>query len=169
MRASVPGHFRVWKDVYDSLEDEAKTRGVSLNSLVSQVLSIHARDDRLLEQVGYVKMPKGAYRLVLSMMSDEKLIEFGAAVHGAGPDALILARSGAITLDSILADMHIRSRGGWFSVSEVGRNGKRTITLMHDLGPRFSIVLGAGVTASCALIGVRPKITTTDSSVTAEF
>jgi hypothetical protein len=168
-KRSVVGHFRVSKDVYDSLEDEARARGSSLGALVSQLLSNHTRDERLLEEVGVVKMTKKAYRFALDLIPEDKLSEFGRLASGAAMETIILARSGAVTLAGLLDVLRMFSRSGWYSIHESRKNGKETISLIHDLGPRGSVVLGASIISSFELIGVHPKMMTTDSSVMVEY
>jgi hypothetical protein len=162
-------HSRVWTDVFDTLEEVAKTRRVSLNALVNQVLSSFTRDDLLLEAEGYVKMPKDEYRALLKLIPDDKLEEFGRESVKCVPMTEIQARSGAITLDSILEEMRFISRCGWSSLRETKRNGKTQISVIHDFGPRYSVIVRVGVMNSFALVGVRPKIATTNSLVTIEY
>ncbi len=92
MRKSSSVHFRVWKDVYDSLEDEARTHRVSLNTLVNQVLSTHTRDDVLWEEMGCVKMTKTAFQEFLSRIPDDELDELGSVLAKNTPSAMMLAR-----------------------------------------------------------------------------
>jgi hypothetical protein len=168
-RTSVVGHFRVWKDVYDSLEDEARTRRVSLNTLVNQVLSTHTRDDLLWEEMGYVKLTKNAFRAFLSRIPDDELEELGLALSKDTPSAMMLARKGEVNLDAVLDYLRFRSRAGWFSLNESKRSGRDTISFMHDFGPRESVLLRSYFTSLFGLVGVRPKITTTSTSVMIEF
>jgi len=168
-KASVVGHFRVWKDVYASLENESRARRVSLNTLVNQVLSTHAGDDLLFEEEGFVKMTKNTLRVVLSLIPDDRLSEFGSLAAKNGPDARMLARSDCINKDTVLDELRLFSRSGWYSLNETKKNGNEVISLIHDLGPRESIVLGAYAMGLFALAGVRPKITTTSTSVMIEY
>ena len=168
-RRSVVGHFRVSQDVYDSLENEAMTQGTSLNALLGQVLSAHTRDDWVFKEVGCVKVTKNMFRVLLSLIPDERLNELGRLTAESGPDAMMLARKGAVNLDTVLDDLRFCSRSGWFSLSEAKENGKLSISLVHDFGPRESIFLGAYATNLFALIDVHPKITITGSSVMIEY
>jgi len=168
-RTSVVGHFRVWKDVYDSLEVEVRTRKVSLNTLVNQVLSTHTRDDMLYEEEGFVKMTKDTLRVALSLIPDDKLYDFGMLAAKIGPDARMLARSNSITLDTVLEELRLFSRSGWYSLNESQKTGKKVMSLIHDFGPRASIALGAYATGLFALVDVRPKITTTSTSIMVEY
>ena len=167
-RKSLSGHFRIWEDVFSSLEDEARRKNVSLNTLVNQVLSAHTRDEVLFEELGFLKMSKDVYRTYLSLIPDDKLVELGK-MNVKGEDTIMLARKGAVTLDAVLDYLRLLSRFGWFSLNETKRNGKEIISLIHDFGPRESVVLGAFVTSLFALAGVRPKVTTTNSSVMVEY
>jgi hypothetical protein len=123
----------------------------------------------LFEEEGFVKMTKNTLRVVLSLIPDDKLSEFGRLAAKNGPDARMLARSHCITLDTVLDELRLWSRSGLFSLNEEKKNGNETISLIHDLGPRESVALGAYATGLFALVGVRPKITTTSSSVMVEY
>ena len=173
MRRSVSVHFRISTNMYDSLEEEAKNKNVSLNTLLNQVISRHTLDDLLFEEEGFVKMTKNTLRAALSLIPDDKLSEFGRLAAKNGADARMLARSDCITVDTVLDELRLFSRSGWYSLNEAKRNGREIISLIHDLGPttgpRQSTVLSAYATGLFALVGVRPKITTTSSSVMIEY
>ena len=164
-RTSVVGHFRVWKDVYESLEDEARTRRVSLNTLVNQVLSSHTRDDVLWEEMGYVKLTKIAFRAFLSRIPDDELDELGPVLAKDTPSAMMLARKGAVDLDAILDYLRFRSRSGWFSMHESKGDRKNILSFMHDFGSRESVLLRSYFMSLFGLVGIHPMITTTSSSV----
>src|SRR5208282_3989093 len=119
-------------------------------TLVNQVLSSHTRDDLLFEEGGFGKMTKNTLRVVLSLIPDDKLSEFGRLAAKNGPDARMLARSDCITVDTVLDELRLFSRSGWYSLNEAKRNGKKIISLIYDLGPttgpRQSVALSAYVT-----------------------
>jgi hypothetical protein len=169
MRASVPGHFRVWKDVYDSLELEARTRKVSLNTLVNQVLSTHTRDDVLWEEMEYMKLTKIVFRAFLSRIPDDELAELGAALANDTPSTMMLARKGVVDLDAVLDYLRFGSRAGWFSINESKRNGRTTLCFMHEFGPRYSVLLHSYFINLFGLIGIHPKVISPDSSVIIEY
>ena len=169
MKASVPGHFRVWKDVYDSLEHEARARKVSLNTLVNQVLSSHTRDDVLWEEMEYVKLTKIAFRAFLDHVPDGELAELGVALASDTPSTMMLARKGVVDLDAVLDYLRFRSRAGWFSMDESKRNGVTILCFMHEFGPRESVLLRAYFVSLFGLIDVHPKVITSNSSVVIEY
>ena len=169
IRKSVSLHLRVWKDVFDSLESEAKIHRISVNSLSNQVLSRHTRDEMELGEVGYVEMTKDAYRAMLDLVPDDKLTECGRLTTKPGVEALMVARNGPMTIDSVLDILRLSSRIGWFSLKESRDKGKKTICLLHDLGPRQSAVFAGSMSTLFSLVGIRPKVSTTDSSVMIEY
>lgn len=157
------------KRVYESLEEEARKGNVSLNTLVNQLLSSHVRDDWVFEEVGFVRMPKDAFREILSAIPDSKLAELGRGAVKTGRDTMMLARSGGITLDAILEDLRFLSRCGWCTIHETKVNGKTVITMAHDFGARHSVMVAADAANIFGLVGIHPKITTTHSSVVIEY
>ena len=168
-RTSVSGHFRVWKDVYDSLEDEARVRQVSLNTLVNQLLSRYTRDESMYERLGVVTLPKETYRLMLQLIPDDKLDEFALESIKGWPMNLMLARNGIINTDAVLNQLRDFSKLGFLSFYETSRNGTKVISLNHEFGPKFTRVLAAGVTGLFKLVNIHPSVTATDSSVTIEY
>ena len=168
-KKTVPVHLRVWKDVYDSLEEEARTQRTSLNALANQVLATHTRDEKVLREVGFMRLTKASFRCGLGLMPDDKLSEWGMTAAKGVQNTVMMARDGAITLDAVLDDLRLLSRSGWFSMDETKHDGRANICFMHDFGPRWSVVHAAYVAGLFGRIGVRPKITTTDSSVMVEY
>jgi hypothetical protein len=169
MKSSVTAHFRIWQDVYDKLRGAARTREITLNMLVNQVLSAYTRDELALERIGIVKMPKSSFRVILSIMSDDQLAEWGRTMVTESADSVMAARKHNITIDSVLDNLRLSSRAGWFSIDEEGRSGKKAICMVHDFGPRGSVLLVATVMSLFGLVGVHPKVTTTNSTVTVEY
>ncbi|MGA2665366.1 MAG: hypothetical protein ABSF83_10515 [Nitrososphaerales archaeon] len=169
VRKSSSAHFRVWTDVFGSLEQEAERRRVSLNVLVNQVLASYVRDELLFEKIGYLKMTKDAYRAHLGVIPDDKLGELGTKLAKTNPREIMLARKGVVSMDGVLDLLSLQSRFGLWSLQTVERDGKNAVTLMHDLGPKESVLLAAYVTGLFALVNVRGKVTTTDFSVMIEY
>jgi hypothetical protein len=168
-RTSVVGHFRISKDVYNSLEDEARKSGVSLNTVVNQVLTLHSHDDVIWQEIGNVRLSKIAFRAFLSRIPDDELAELGSLLAKDTPSAMMLARTGAVNLDAILDYLHFRSRSGWFSFHESKNNGKEVLSFVHEFGPRDSVLLSSYFTSLFGLVGIHPKVTTTNSSVMVEY
>jgi hypothetical protein len=168
-KTSVVGHFRISKDVYESLEEEARKAGVSLNTVVNQVLTVHSHDDLIWQEIANVRLSKIAFRAFLSRIPDDELAELGSLLARDTPSAMMLARKGAINLDAVLDYLHFRSRSGWFSFHESKSNGKDVLSFIHEFGARDSVLLSSYFTSLFGLIGIHPKVTSTNSSVMVEY
>ncbi|MGA2200298.1 MAG: hypothetical protein ABSG45_10205 [Nitrososphaerales archaeon] len=167
-RKSISVHFRIWTDVYESLEDEATRRKVNMNTLVNQLLSHDMHDYLPLQEMGFLKMSRDVYLACLSAIPDDKLNDVGI-MSAKSEDTVMLARSGVINLQAVLEELNLVSSFGWYSFQQGSTNGKKTIDLVHSLGQRYSVVLGGFVKGMFALAGVHPKVTTTHSSVMVEY
>ena len=168
-KKSTVGHYRVSNDLYVSLEDEAARRGITLNALVGQILSTHARDDAVLEPFGEVKMQRSICRELLGLVPNDVLVEFAKRLSG--PDAVtsMLANSGAVTLDAMLDYYRYGASCGFYSMRESKKNGKQVITLVHELGPKGSFLMKALAMSLFTRFGANPKVTGTDSLVIIEY
>jgi hypothetical protein len=79
------------------------------------------------------------------------------------------ARSGEIGVDAVLDCLRFRSRAGWFSLTGSKRNWRESLCFTHDFGPKESVLLRSYFMSRFAMIGVRPEITSTSSSVMVEY
>ncbi|MGA2664874.1 MAG: hypothetical protein ABSF83_08025 [Nitrososphaerales archaeon] len=96
-------------------------------------------------------------------------IRLGRAFAMSGPDSLMPARKGEVSPDAILDSLRLYSKVGWYSMHEAKRNGMECAAFIHGLGPKYSIILVASIKTLFAEVGLRPKITSTHSSVTVEY
>jgi hypothetical protein len=102
-------------------------------------------------------------------LPEDKLSTVGAEVVEHAMVPLMLARKGEITLDAVLDNIQQGAVLGWYSCYQSRVNGKQVLSLTHDFGPKDSHVLAATVSKVFDLVGIRPKVTTTDSSVVVEY
>jgi len=167
-KETVAVHVRLWQDVYQSLEEEARARKESMNSLINQLLSTYTRDEMLIDKSGKIVTSLDTIKAYLRYIPDDRLAEFSQDVveFSAG---LMLARRGEITLDSVLEEFRHQSNRGWFDLSLQKENGKNILTFFHELGPRHSVALEIIATRMFELASIRPKTRMTESTVTVIF
>jgi hypothetical protein len=168
-KETITGHFRVRRNVYKALEEKAKERKVSMNTLVNQVLSNYTDDQVLFDEIGSVRMSKDAYRAHLSVVPDDKMADLGRILAKTSPRGIMLQRRGVADLEAVLDFLRLQSRFGLWSLSETKRGGKSVITVIHDLGPKESALLAAYLPSLFAIAGIKGKLTVTDSTVLIEF
>lgn len=59
------------------LEEDAKKKGISVNSLLTNLITKYAEWDRYAERFGFVTLGRQGFRSVFELMSDETLVAHG--------------------------------------------------------------------------------------------
>lgn len=165
---TVTRSFRISESAFLALDEEAKKRNVSVNTLVNQLFLSFANFDRYFQKFGMAKVSKVSYRKTLKSLSDPEIVELGKEVAQNSGRVVILARYGTMSLKGVIDWLRdLSDYGNWFQYSEVhSPEGRRVITLTHDLGAKFSTFM---ITYSRELFGqisLEPKLSSTEDSIT---
>ena len=169
-RKSVIRSFRLDESALQKLEEESKRRNISTNTLLNQIVSGFVNFDRYFEKLGMMKIAHATIGHLLQSASEEEVINAGRIAGSDVPRAIISAKQGSVTLYTAID--FLRMMGDYanlYRYNEIGEGGARTLTLMHELGPKGSLFLIHYAGAVLEQVGVRPKYSSTDHSVTIEF
>jgi hypothetical protein len=99
---TVTRSFRINESAFLALEEEAKKRNISVNTLVNQLFLSYANFDRYFQRLGMLKMSKFQFRKILNTLPDKEIIELAREVAQNSSRVIILARYGTLSLTSIL-------------------------------------------------------------------
>ncbi len=167
---TVTRSFRINESAFLALEEEAKKRNISLNTLVNQLFLSYANFDRYFQRFGMIKMSKFQFRKILKALPDNEIVELAREVAQNSSRMIILARYGTLSLTTILDYLNTLADYAYFvERSEVLSPGeRRVITLMHSYGEKGSIFVNAYVKILFELINMEPKLSSTENSVTIE-
>lgn len=167
---TVTRSFRINESAFLALEEEAKKRNISINTLVNQLFISYANFDRYFQRLGMLKMTKVTFNKILKVTPDKEIIEIARDVAQNSSRIIILARFGTLSLTSVLDYLNdVADYAHYVERSEVvSPGGKRTITLMHSFGGKGSIFVRAYAKALFELINMEPKLSSTENSVTIE-
>lgn len=167
---TVTRSFRISESAFLALEEEAKKRNISLNTLVNQLFLSYANFDRYFQRFGMMKMSKFQFRKILKALPDNEIVELARKVAQNSSKIIILARYGTLSLTTILDYLNTLADYAYFvERSEVLSPGeRRVITLMHSYGENGSIFVNAYAKALFELINMEPKLSSTENSVTIE-
>ena len=165
---TVTRSFRISESAFLALEEEAKKRNISLNTLVNQLFLSFANFDRYFQKFGMTKISKVSYRKTLKAVPDEEIIELAREVAQNSGKVIILARYGTMSLKGVLDWVNdLADYARWFQYNEVhSPEGKRVITLTHDLGQKFSTFMVAYAKELFGQIAMAPKMSSTEDSIT---
>jgi hypothetical protein len=165
---TVTRSFRISESAFLALEEEAKKHNMSLNTLVNQLFLSFANFDRYFQKFGMTKISKVSYRKTLRAVPDAEIIELAKEVAQNSGKVIILARYGTMSLKGVLDWLKdLADYAHWFEYNEVlSPEGKRVITLTHDLGTKFSIFMVAYAKELFGQITMYPKLSSTEDSIT---
>lgn len=159
--------FRVDESALEIVEKDAQLRKISVNTLVNQLLLSYANFDRYFSQDPMIKISSNAFGFLLEGVSDQYASESGKRIGENLVKFHILSKRGVLNLDSVLDHFRMISEySNLYSYKEVEANGKTTLTLHHRYGRNGSLYFSQYLISIFGMINVRPKVTTTEQSVT---
>jgi len=164
--------FRIGQEAFDALKEDAKRKEITVNTLVNQLFLEHKDFDVYFERMGVIKISAAAFSLLLGAAPEEQIAVVGKQVGMDVPKAIIIAKEGALTLQTVMNFLGMMSRyANLYEYNEVvssdGRS--RIITLMHSLGRNGSQFLINYVKAIFEGISLDPKISSSEHSVVIEL
>lgn len=162
--------FRVNESAFKALQDEAKRRNISLNTLANQLFIEFAEYDRFLERFGMTKLSAPTLKRIINAASDEAVAEAGKLAGEGVPLAFMLARSGEISTQETMHYLRLMgTHARLFDYSEVVHGGTNSITLTHDLGVKGSLFLANYAQSIVSSVSKAAKITQHPNSITIEM
>jgi hypothetical protein len=167
---TVTRSFRISESALQALEEDARSRNISLNTLVNQLLLAYTNWGRFIDRVGPIRTTKSAFNLILNAASDEAILE---AARFSGPDtpkSIILSKHGVLSVKTVLD--YVRSAtmyGGYAQYSEIESQGKTVITLMHDLGRKGSVFISSVLESILGMVDIHYVLSSSEHSVIIEI
>ena len=166
---TVTRSFRVSESAFKALAEDAAKQNVSLNTLVNQLFIEHVNWSRFFGKAG-IRISKSGFNRLLDGCSDETIISAARLSGLDTPKAVILAKHGVLSLETVLD--YIRNAatyGGYAEYSEVQNQGKLVITIMHELGRNGSIYLSSILQSIFETIDLHPKMSSTEHAILIEI
>jgi hypothetical protein len=169
-RKTTSATFRIDEQAYGIMQEDARMRKVSVNTLVNQLLDYYVTSDRFLDEIGLVRITRPNFKRFLQITPEEKLALLGEASSKDLGRSYMMSKHGEVTLAAVLDYLQgFAHYGGYAKYNETETNGKRVIVLVHDLERAGSVYIGAYIKPLFESAGYRPKITLTEDSVVIEL
>ncbi|HVP22456.1 MAG TPA: hypothetical protein VMS77_00935 [Conexivisphaerales archaeon] len=167
---TVTRSFRISEAAFDALTEDAARERVSVNTLVNQLFMSYADYDRFFRKLGIIRMSSATFGHLLEMASEEEVAKAGFESGSDIPETIMLAKEGKATLAVAVRFMETLSAySGMFDGNMVVAEGKTTVTLMHNFGPKGSLFFRSYCEALFKSVGVRPNIISAEHSITVEL
>lgn len=128
---------RLDTSTFSILEEEAKSKNVSLNSLINNVLAHYAALDRHAKDIELISLTKRAITKIFSNMDDKTIKELATDVGGVVHRELVFLKYDKLTFDNLMQVLVINaSRYG--SVKHTDENHTHKICIHHGACVKFS-------------------------------
>jgi hypothetical protein len=169
-RRTTTRSFRVDELALEVIEKDAERANISVNTLVNQLLLSYADFDHYFSRFQTVKITSDALGYLIQCVSDEVAVEAGRRTAISMARSVILAKHGSVSLDGVLEHLKtISEYSKFYTYSESERGGKRAVILIHSFGPKGSIYFTEYLRSMFEMIGIKPKIISTEKAVNASF
>ena len=152
--------IRIAKSVDRVLEVEAKKRNISVNGLISSVLTKFSEWDRHVEGLRLTTLPTQIVRKLAQLTSEELIAKAGSELGQELLTSEVIFWYEKVTLETFLEWLTLVSKyNGLISTQITKTDGDHVIVVRHDLGRKGSLFLKNYFESGLkAKLGVSPNI-----------
>jgi hypothetical protein len=163
--------IRIKEDLDKLLQKDAEGKGISVNSLVSSILTRYSEWDRYAEKFGFVTITRDGFNTILKAADSEKLVSLGAELGSRNPKEMTQFWFKKLNLETFLAYLSAYCRYGKIAEYEVENSGRNYIlTLHHHLGESYSTFLGHYMKQAVSdIVGAESELDIGKNSVVIKF
>lgn len=167
---TVAKSFRVNEKALQALQEEAARQSISVNTLVNQLLLDYSEFGRFAQRLSAMRLSRGTLSEILKAIPEDGVGKAGQAAGKNAPVALVASKWGKINVSTLIEYVHdLSAYANLFEYSEKNENERWTITLMHELGQKWSTFLSNYLGEAFSAAGVQPKIRTSERAVIFTF
>lgn len=130
---------RVPEDVRHKLAIESEMDSLTMNTLISRILTHHVEWDKFAEEIGFVSVTKPFLRVVLDTLSDNALKHIATTTcRSAFKDAVIYTQ-GSMTVETILKTLELWLGSSHIPFRHIKKESVDKLIIQHELGEKWSI------------------------------
>jgi hypothetical protein len=167
---TVTRSFRISESAFEALQEEARKRNVSVNTLHNLVLLTFADYDRFLNEFHMIKLSSSTFNRILKATNDEAIIEAGRNAGKNVPKGFMQAKDGRISEINCIEYLKLMSQYANLFQFNVSRSESGTsITLIHDFGEKGSLFFSEYVKSVFGLVDVRVQVSSSETSISFEL
>jgi len=162
---------RISQELDELLQRDAENKRMSVNALVTSILTKYWEWDRYAEKFGFMSLGREIVIAMLESADQEKLEKFGDELGAQLTKQFILFWFKKVNVETFLAYITLVSRYGGITKSEIEAEGREyTVSSLHDLGPKWSSFLKHFIDSGLkSTLGVVAEFETTKNSVIGRF
>jgi hypothetical protein len=134
--------IRITKELDNLLQKDANAKRISVNALILMIMSRYAEMDRYNERFDTITLRRKSLKSILDEVEDENVIKVAKQMGTQIPKESLLFWFKRANLETYLQYLSLLCRYAGFAEYEIEIEGNEyTITLIHDMGEKWSIFL----------------------------
>ena len=163
--------FRIPQSMNSSLEAEAKNRGLSVNALVSSLITKFDGWDRIADRFHFVSLTDDLLKALLAHASDEEIVTIAEGIGFRLATEAMIFWSKEFTVESFIAYLTSRCRYAGYGNMEYEKKGtSHVMALQHSLGVKWSLFLQHLIdNVLRKKLGITPRIEVSETIVIVHF
>ena len=164
--------IRLTLDLDNLLQNDVKSKNISINSLLTSILVKYAEWDRYAEKFGLVSLTRADSKSLLEAIDDNKLSQIGQDLGKRAFKEFIILWFKKIDVEKVLEGISLWCKYTGNAKYELETDERNyTITLNHDIGEKWSNLTGHLVLQGIKTVLGLPnaKLDFTDSLIIIKF
>jgi len=154
---------RIYKDVFTIIEKEAKSKNISTNSLINNILGKYVSLEKYAQDLGLVSLTKRSIVQIFSHMEEETIKQIAKDVGGVVHRELVFLKFNEMSFDNLMHVLVVNaSRYG--SVKHNSEDLEHNICIHHGSCIEFSNFLAQVHENMAQHLSVKIDITNTDQN-----
>ncbi len=170
-RKSIVRSIRITEDLDSLIKLEAESKGMTSNALISSILRKYSEWDRYTEQFGFVTITGDGFRVLLDAIEEEKLTEIAEDIAPSLSREVALHFFKRVDFETFFQFLLAIFRYGHLGEYQVETTAEGdTMTVHHDLGPNWSLLLSRSIKQSFKSISnISPQVSIEENTFTLSF
>jgi hypothetical protein len=130
--------FDLEENTLNELEKKSEHDGISLDTLINEILMKHTGLDTSESQSRTMSLDKSTVTKIFEIMSREEVVKLATQVGRDSTTQAILLMKSKIDLDTYLSWLQWYTRNSSLEITHNIEGNNHTITIKHDLGENWS-------------------------------
>ena len=170
-KKSVVRSVRITKELDDILRQDAQGAGITMNAMISSILGKYSEWDRYAEQFGFVTITGDGFRVLLEAIEKEKLTEIAEDIAPSLSREVALHFFKRVDFETFFQFLLALFRYGHLGEYQVETTAEGdTLTVHHDLGPNWSLLLSRSIKQSFkAISNISPQVSIEENTFMLAF
>jgi hypothetical protein len=162
---------RLASDLDNLLQKDAKAKMMSVNSLLTTIITKYSEWDRYTEKFGFIALTDDGLRSILEAVDDDRLAQIGKH-HGKRTNKdFMMFLFKKTDIEAFLEALSLFCKYAGVAEYDLETDGKSyTVTLHHEIGEKWSNFLGHVISQGVETeLGLNPSLDFSKSSIIIKF